>query len=336
MEDFANVLGIDVSYKKLNIYCTTTQKCVEISNDESTIAEHLKPFEGTKTLVLYEATGIYSNKLLKVCNKLQVTHFQIHPVQLKQVSCGMGKLNKTDELDAKAIALLWHLMLQHMGTLTTPTTNDMKELLNYLSSINSIKRLEIRYENLIHKTKNDWFSDDALTEFYEAHIKELEDKTKEIFAYIEAKLIAMWHKERLDNLETIPWLGRHTVLYLVVFFLDLVNKGITKEDKKKMVAYTWLNPIQEQSWTSVDRSRISKKWKSMIRHILYMPMMNWYRRWDDEKYANTNMGQFFGRMRTKFESPTNKRWASVITAMMKKTLLVAWGLFHNNTAYNRQ
>ena len=85
MENIVNVLGIDVSNKKLNIYCSTTQKCVEISNDETTIVKHLKSFKGKDLLVLYEATGIYSNKLLKVCNKLKIKHYQIHPIQLKQV-----------------------------------------------------------------------------------------------------------------------------------------------------------------------------------------------------------------------------------------------------------
>jgi hypothetical protein len=66
-----------------------------------------------------------------------------------------------------------------------------------------------------------------------------------------------------------------------------------------------------------------------------MPMLQRYKLENKEKYNTTNLGKFFTRMRTKFESWDSKRGRSVITAMMKKTLLVAWSIFYNDTQYNR-
>jgi transposase len=88
----------------------------------------------------------------------------------------------------------------------------------------------------------------------------------------------------------------------MLFFIDLIEKGFTSDDKNKVVAYAGLNPLQQQSGTSLNKTSLSKKGRSNVRKILYMPMMQRYKLITKEKYQNTNLGKFFVRMRTKFES----------------------------------
>lgn len=325
-------MWIDVSAKSLNIYCKDLSISLQISNDLFSIKQFFSSLDISNLLVLYEATGIYSNKIAKYCNDLNISHYQIHPSQLSLIAKWLGKKNKTDILDAKSITIVWELMLQHMWEIPLPSTNQMKQLQSYLSDINSLKELENKYANLIHKNHEDVFWDEQVKKFYSNHFEEIESKINEIILKLEELLIQAGYKSRLEHLITIPWIWKESSIYLLIFFIDLSNRWI--KDKKKVVSFAWLNPIEEQSWTSLNRSKISKRWNSWIRDILYMPMMNRYKMINKEEYAKTNMWQFFLRMKTKFESPTNKRWKSVIVAMMKKTLLVAWWIYQTDTSYN--
>jgi hypothetical protein len=179
------------------------------------------------------------------------------------------------------------------------------------------------------------YSDKAMIPFHERQLHEIQEQIAWELWKIEKRLVELWYKEKLENLETIPWIGAVVKIHLVLFFVDLLDKGFTAEDKNKVVAYAWLNPLQQQSGTSLNRTTLSKRWRTTVRQVLYMPMLQRYQLITKDKYQNTNLGKFFIRMRTKFESWDTKRWRSVVTAMMKKTLLIAWSIFCNDTQYNR-
>jgi transposase len=329
------VLGVDVSAKKLDLYSTEDDTYIQLENSLSSIYNYLKKFVEKDILILYEATWAYSSTLLKVCNDLWLYHFQVHPVQFAQACKWLGKMEKNDKLDAKAIACIWSLMLNHMGRLTIPSTNDTKQLQSYLSSIESLKRLMKKYVNLIHKTTQDAFTDQSMIQFYKSQHETLANEIKRLTDTIEARLLELWFEEKLRHLQSIPSIGKETSLYLLLFFIDLSEKWLTVVDKWKVTAFAWLNPINMVSWSSVSKAKISKKWRSVVRWALYMPCLNRYKLSKVPKYAETNMWEFFIRMKDKFESWANKRWRSVVTAMMRKTLLVAWSLFCTNTEYKR-
>lgn len=332
---YDTIIGIDVWCETLSLYCTHTQQSDEIKNTPDCVRKYLQKYSGMNILVLYEATWVYSNTILKVCNDLWLQHYQLHPTQFAQVCKWLWKKNKTDVLDAKAIATFWLLMLETMGTLTKPSTDETRELLGYLSSINSLRKGEQRHINLLHKLEKDVYSDKAMIPFHERQLHEIQEQIAWELWKIEKRLVELWYKEKLENLETIPWIGAVVKIHLVLFFVDLLDKGFTAEDKNKVVAYAWLNPLQQQSGTSLNRTTLSKRWRTTVRQVLYMPMLQRYQLITKDKYQNTNLGKFFIRMRTKFESWDTKRWRSVVTAMMKKTLLIAWSIFCNDTQYNR-
>lgn len=332
---YDNVIGIDVWCKTLHLYSSKKKESSSIKNTIEQIGEYLQLYVWMNTLVMYEATWAYSNNVLKVCNTLCMKHYQIHPTQLSQVCKWLGKMNKTDRLDAKAIASIWLLMLDHMWTLTTPSTNENKELLWYLSSINSLKKMRKTHKNLIHKVGNDAFWDTIIVSFLEEQGNVIGNKIEELMTIVETRLEWLWYKEKLKNMRTIPWIWRDTAIYLLLFFIDLKEKWIEASEKRKVVSYAWLNPVEQQSGTSLQRTKLSKKWRAIVREVMYMPMMNRYKLENQDHYKNTTLGKFFTRMREKFESWESKRSRSIICAMMKKTLVTAWSIFWNDTEYNR-
>ena len=115
-------------------------------------------------------------------------------------------------------------MLEQMGSLTMPTPNHIKKLLNLLSTIDSLKKLQSVYKNFIEKAEHDSFSEDGMVEFCKKHIEDIEKKIKELLKKAEMELIKLGYKAQLANLRTIPAVGKMVSVYLVLFFLDLQSK----------------------------------------------------------------------------------------------------------------
>lgn len=76
--------------------------------------------------------------------------------------------------------------------------------MSYLSSIDSLKRMQKRYRNLIDKTKSDAFNESDVIEFYEEHLEDLESKIRVYMEEVENKLKEIGYEEKLNNLQTIP------------------------------------------------------------------------------------------------------------------------------------
>ena len=171
-------------------------------------------------------------------------------------------------------------------------------------------------------------------DFYQSQVIKHDEVIKEIYKQIKSLLAKEWLENKLKNMETIPWIHENVWIDLIGFFLKLKEKGIKKEEIAKVKAYSWLDCSQQQSWTSLNKAGISKRWNSKIRRSLYMASVWWYQMIKNNKYIETHLWQFFLRMRNKFESKANKRWKSVMCAMGKKLLVTSWAIFRNDTKYN--
>jgi hypothetical protein len=76
-----------------------------------------------------------------------------------------------------------------MDNVTLPSSNIIKELSSKISRINSMKALQVRYKNLIHKEIKDVFFDSKTIDFYKQHINDLEQQISDIFNELETELI---------------------------------------------------------------------------------------------------------------------------------------------------
>jgi hypothetical protein len=160
---------------------------------------------------------------------------------------------------------------------------------------------------------------------------------KEIIS-IESEILTLFESLKLtkkyEQIKTIPSIWQTTAIELTVFFSTLSDKGIEQKDSKKMLAYSWLNPDISQSWTSINKTWISKKWDKNIRTALYMIGMQRFRRVKFTDYKNTTIGQFAVKMINKFGSSTNKRWKSVACAVSHKILDIARAIYHTEIQFS--
>ena len=101
-------LGLDVSKEKLDLSGTETNKIEyqvfkNTSKGIKALMCFLKPLTSTAQIIL-EPTGNYERNVVEALGKAQIAFSKINPYQVRSFATGIGKLAKTDKLDALVLA----------------------------------------------------------------------------------------------------------------------------------------------------------------------------------------------------------------------------------------
>jgi len=332
-------IWIDVSKSTLDIYNRTTKESSKIKNSYGEIKKYLLSLT-SDYVVFYESTWVYSQTTCKACNELWIKHFQMHPTTMNWLSKWLWDRNKNDKIDAKKIADTWELLYERMLSwekikFITPNTDQVNLMMSVLSNIQSLKKIKTKFLQLLDKENNNSYADKMIIIIYEKHIKELDKQVEKLYDKILVLIKKEWLNEKFENIISMPWINKITWVELLVFFVNLENKWFEKQDINKVKAYTWLDCIERQSWTSIHSCWISKRWNSTIRKLLYLcSLVRYTLPTKNIKYANCTLWLFFKKMIWKFSTENNKMWKSVMCAMWKKLLTIAWWIYRNNTKYN--
>ena len=335
-----NFIWIDVSNNTLDIYIQESSTWIQVQNNYNTIVDFFKKeIKKDEDIIISEATWVYSSALVKSCCDLWLTHYEVNPKTIHHLWNNIGDRNKTDKIDAEKIANIWW-MLYSMNKnwygkhkLAT-NSNEVKKLKSIISTIRSFKSDIKKLKQRIAATNKDIYAPKYLIKDIEKSIS-LAEKNKEKYVKLAMKFIEKLSLiSKIENLCTIPWISKEVSLELIILFTDLVEKWFKVSDRSKLKAYVWLDVSFKQSWTSVNKKRISKQWNKHIRSILQIGSRCWFKLIKLDKYKETNLWLFFQRMQNKFSTPLKKNGNSISTAMSKKLLLVAWWIFRNDEPYN--
>jgi transposase len=98
-------VGIDVSKGFLDVCLRSSMKVFRVTNDEEGIAELVSRFQRAKpTLVVMEATGGYESSLSARLALAGVAVAVVNPRQVRDFAKAVGRLAKTDAIDASILA----------------------------------------------------------------------------------------------------------------------------------------------------------------------------------------------------------------------------------------
>ena len=101
-DDCQVIIGADVSKNTISFFNSTTNECINISNNKRCLHKYLKLF--SKPTIAVEATGGYEVKLIDVALSLDATIYRLSPYRVKGFMKASGERAKTDFIDAKALA----------------------------------------------------------------------------------------------------------------------------------------------------------------------------------------------------------------------------------------
>ena len=261
-------IGIDVSkdsfvaaYPGKNGYTTMTFK-----NDTKGVRSFITSLPEDCHCVM-EATGNYSMLLLYLLQQAGIPTSMENPQKIKHFSRAMMTVTKTDEIDAKLIAIYGEkmtpepykipvesiLLLKQKRTVLRQLKKHLVATKNLQQSLAVLPKQDLASKRAVEKT----------IKFLERQIAELEDEI--------TNLSNKEYKRQMELLTSIKGIGKTLASALIV-----ATGGFTYFSNAKQISrYLGLCPTYQQSGTSVNvKGHINRNGDTYLRSQLYLVACN--------------------------------------------------------------
>ena len=251
-------VGIDVSKARLDVAVLPNEKTWSTTNDDEGISELVaKLQEQAPSLILLEATGGLERRLLAKLAGAALPAMAINPRNIRDFAKSLGKLAKTDRIDAIILARFAQAVRPPLRPIADQQTQELQAQLT--------RRRQL--VEMIVAEKNRLFATDTnkVRKLIKAHIEYLQ-KQLSINEYDldqTIKQTPIW-LEKVDLLESTPAVGRATASTLVALLPELGTLG-----RKQIAALVGVAPFNRDSGTLRGRRTI---WggRASVRAVLYM------------------------------------------------------------------
>lgn len=256
-----DTIGIDVSKATLDVYWQSRDEARNLPNSKggfdrlcAWVAQH------RDVLIVFEATGAYHRALERHLSKQGRCFHKVNPKQARRFAQAVGKLAKTDGVDARMLARMGTALELAPQDAETEDAHDLRELLTarralVKDQVAAKTRLATAINPLIQRQLNRRIEDIIVD------IKALDDEIAQI-AKTRGSLA-----DRIARLTTIPGIGRLTATTMLI---DMPELGHL--DSKKIAALAGLAPMTQQSGKWQGKDRIIGG-RSTLRRAIYMPAL---------------------------------------------------------------
>lgn len=215
-----------------------------------------------------EATGIYYEQLAYHLHKLNKRVSVLLPNKVVHFSKSLNVKSKTDDIDAKVIAMMGCERLLFQWTPPSQLFKKLRSICRLHKTLqddktqatNRLKQLKCGYEPLKEGLK-----------IHRATIKRINKQLQELEVLMEKTLKSeekIWSK--VQKLITIKGIGLKTIAVV----LGETQGFALIRNQRQLVSYCGFDVIKRESGTSIKgKTKISKKGNSYIRTAMYFPSM---------------------------------------------------------------
>lgn len=279
-------VGIDVSKATFTVAYSSakTGRTREFKNTAKGVHEFIQTISANEHHCVLEATGNYSELLVYLLSEAGITVSLENPLKIKNFSRAMLSVVKTDEVDARLIALYGErmqpapyrmrskpiLILKQKRTVLRQLKKQLTATRNLKGSMEVLPVFDKKCEGVINKT----------IAFLEKQVEAME---KEIASLAESE-----YKEQMSLLTSIKGIGVTLAAALIV-----ATGGFSYfNNAKQLTRYLGLSPTCQQSGTSVNvKGHINRNGDSHLRSQLYVAALSSLR-------CNTECKACFDRLRS--------------------------------------
>ena len=279
-------VGIDVSKATFVVAYSSAKagKTKTFKNTTKGVHEFIQTLSVTEHHCVLEATGNYSALLVYLLSKAGITVSLENPLKIKNFARVMLSVNKTDETDARLIALYGErmqpspyklrsksiLILKQKRTVLRQLKKQLVATRNLKGSMAVLPLFDAKCKQTIEKTIT----------FLEKQIKGMEEEL--------ASLAEDEYKKQMDLLTSIKGIGITLAAALIV-----ATGGFTYFDNaKQLTRYLGLSPTYQLSGTSVHvKGHINRNGDPGLRSQLYVAAFSSLR-------CNTECKACFDRLRS--------------------------------------
>ncbi len=308
--DCSSFVGIDVSKDQLDVAVLPEGKKFPVARNRQGYQKLLAELPAAGTcLVILEATGGYEREV--VAELLDRGHHVavVNPRQVRDYARALGILAKTDEIDARVLAQFGQHVQPRCLLATPPQMAELQQLVDRRRQLLELRTAETnRLEQSTSKTTRKSIT--QVVRIIDGQIAKMET---EIARLVESN--DDW-KRKAELLLSVPGIGDVTTATLLA---DLPELG--QLNREQIAALAGLAPYNHDSGKLKGQRAI---WggRSAIRTVLYMATVS-------ARRCNPVIKAFADRLAAK-----GKKFKVLITACMRKLLVILNTLVKNNTPWN--
>lgn len=263
MSEFTSFVGIDVSKDALDVWVLPEGQQWQVANDQAGCAqmvERLKPL-GETVLVVMEATNVFWRMAAAALAGAGLACAVVNPRQVHDFGKAMGRLAKTDALDAEVLALFAQRIQPPVRALPSAQCQVAAELL--------ARRAQLMGMRVAEKNRLATASAKKVRKDIEATIAFLEKRLgaldQEIDTWLQSTPI---DQSRVNLLKSFTGIGQNTARSLLITIPELGSLS-----GKQIGALAGLAPFANDSGNKRGERHISGG-RSAVRAALYMPAIS--------------------------------------------------------------
>jgi len=308
---FPLFVGIDISKAHLDIAIRPTNARWQVDNQEPGIAALVDKLKQLKpALIVLEATGGLEMAVTAALASAGLPVAVVNPRQVRDFAKSLGRLAKTDKIDATVLAHFADAVRPELRLLPDEQTQELQGLLVRRRQLIEILVAEKNRLPMTHK---------RLKEGVKEHIQYLEHQLKDLDQEIQDRLHSspVW-REQEDLLRSVPGVGK---VLSVTLLAELPELG--QLNRKKIAALVGVAPYNCDSGQKRGKRAI---WggRASVRSALYMAALSATR-------FNPVIKSFYKKLVT-----AGKPSKVAITACMRKLLTILNAMMHSGTRWQAQ
>jgi transposase len=251
-------VGIDVGKRQVDVSFGTKGKVEQFPNDDEGIAKILRRLQGQQVeKIVLEASGGYQRQLLASLLGAKYPAVAVNPRQVRDFAKALGWLEKTDQVDARVLALFAERVRPDVRAATDPALEVLQEWVVRRAQLVGMLAAE---KNRVQQAKVGGVRRD-INDHIDWLKKRLRDMEKELAALM--KTCDAWDAQ-VQLLDAEPGLGRISSILLVAQLPEL-----GKLSRRKIAKLVGLAPLSHDSGAHRG-ARVTWGGRSAVRTCLYM------------------------------------------------------------------
>jgi transposase len=302
-------IGIDVSKNSFDIFVYETSLRKNFSMTKGHIHKAVAWIKKSHPgLIVLEATGGYERTLVSELTTAKLPVVVINPRQIRDFAKAIGRLAKTDAIDAQVIALY----AQRIKPQIKPLANEQERKLSALVA----RRRQLVRARAIEKNHREQAYLPEVSSSVEVMIQKLTSEIENIETMITDIVNSdPFMQDKINRITSVPGIGKTTAAVLMA---DLPELG--KLNRRQIASLTGLAPINRDSG-QYRGIRMTGSGRKAIRTALFMSTMAIIQ-------YNLKLKTFYKRL---VQQGKSKMVALVAT--MRKLIIILNSMLKNNESW---
>lgn len=255
-----NVIGIDVSKATLDAYCSARSEHRQFENAAAGLTSLFRWASSDGVLIVFEASGAYHRDLERMLTRRGLAFAKVNPRQARRFAEAMGRVAKTDRLDAEMLARMGSALKLEPTKPHSEALADLRELLVF--------RRGLIKDRTAAKTRLKTARQVMLRRLLSQRLAQIERQLARVDSSMQAIVGSDTSlADRSDILISIPGISTTSAIALLA---DMPELGALSG--KQAAALAGLAPVSRQSGQWQGHERIQGG-RHSVRQALFMPTL---------------------------------------------------------------